>query len=192
MSSSLHRTARKMRRNIGDKDSVKAVGSLLPHQAKGMIRPSTCTKPQAFSLARYSLAELVIRIFWVWFLTVSCIIWARRTFFQWPANGTLMGRVHGSGHCLHRYRCHIQFVQLRVDLPSGANRTLRFVVSDRRVRVTSLLGTEEGRAMMPRIYDVAPGASRAFRTAFRGPADFAVGILDLARAGCDCRRYHRF
>jgi hypothetical protein len=46
-------------------------------------------------------------------------------------------------------------------------------------------GTEEGRAMMQLIYDVVPGASLAFRTAFRGQADFAVGILELARAGCD-------
>jgi hypothetical protein len=39
--------------------------------------------------------------------------------------------------------------------------------------------------MMQLIYDVVPGASLAFRTAFRGQADFAVGILELARAGCD-------
>ena len=43
-------------------------------------------------------------------------------------------------------------------------------------------GTDEGRAMMQLIHDVAPGASQAFHTAFGGLADFAVGIQELA--GC--------
>ena len=43
-------------------------------------------------------------------------------------------------------------------------------------------GTDEGRAMMQLIHDVAPGASQAFHTAFNGHADFALGIEELA--GC--------
>ncbi len=45
-------------------------------------------------------------------------------------------------------------------------------------------GTDEGRAMMQLIRDVAPGASQAFHTAFGGLADFAQGIIDLKDAGC--------
>ncbi len=43
--------------------------------------------------------------------------------------------------------------------------------------------SDEGRAMMQLIHDVAPGADLAFRTAWRGPADFAQGIIDLRNAG---------
>ena len=45
--------------------------------------------------------------------------------------------------------------------------------------------TDEGRAMMQLIMDVAPGADQAFHTANGGQAVFAQGILDLADAGCD-------
>lgn len=46
-------------------------------------------------------------------------------------------------------------------------------------------GTDEGRAMMQIIHDVAPGSSQAFHTAFDGEASFAQGIIDLANAGSD-------
>ncbi|MDB4265470.1 S8 family serine peptidase, partial [bacterium] len=46
-------------------------------------------------------------------------------------------------------------------------------------------GTDEGRAMMQIIHDVAPGVSQKFFTAFNGQADFANGIRALADAGCD-------
>ncbi len=43
--------------------------------------------------------------------------------------------------------------------------------------------SDEGRAMMQLIHDVAPGASQAFYTAFVSQEDFAAGIRALAAAG---------
>jgi subtilisin family serine protease len=43
--------------------------------------------------------------------------------------------------------------------------------------------SDEGRAMMQIIHDVAPGASQAFYTAFESQEDFAAGIRALAKAG---------
>ena len=45
-------------------------------------------------------------------------------------------------------------------------------------------GTDEGRAMMQIIHEIAPGASLAFYTADFSEQDFANGILALAAAGC--------
>ncbi len=45
-------------------------------------------------------------------------------------------------------------------------------------------GADEGRAMAQLVHQVAPSASLAFYTAFRGEADFANGIKALAAAGC--------
>ncbi len=43
--------------------------------------------------------------------------------------------------------------------------------------------TDEGRAMMQIVHDVAPGASFSFNTAFTGQEDFADGILTLVNDG---------
>ena len=48
-----------------------------------------------------------------------------------------------------------------------------------------ITGIDEGRAMMQLIYDVAPGTDLSFHTAFKGQANFAQGILELANAGAD-------
>ncbi|GAA4298649.1 S8 family peptidase [Aestuariibaculum suncheonense] len=45
--------------------------------------------------------------------------------------------------------------------------------------------SDEGRAMMQIIYDVAPGAAMAFHTATASPRQFEVGFNALKDAGCD-------
>ena len=45
-------------------------------------------------------------------------------------------------------------------------------------------GTDEGRAMLEIVHDVAPGSDLAFHTSNLGQANFAQGIQDLADRGC--------
>jgi hypothetical protein len=45
--------------------------------------------------------------------------------------------------------------------------------------------SDEGRAMLQIVHDIAPGAQLAFRTGFLGVADFAKGIHELKQAGCN-------
>lgn len=46
-------------------------------------------------------------------------------------------------------------------------------------------GTDEGRAMLQIIHDIAPKAELAFRSGYISAGDFAQGILQLAADGCD-------
>lgn len=46
-------------------------------------------------------------------------------------------------------------------------------------------GTDEGRAMLQIVHDIAPGALLGFRTGVVTAGDFAQGILDLAEEGSD-------
>ncbi len=64
------------------------------------------------------------------------------------------------------------------DLPAGVN-----ILSD--FSGPSPAPTDEGRAMAQLAFDVAPGASLAFHTAFVSMADFAQGIIDLKNAGAN-------
>ena len=45
--------------------------------------------------------------------------------------------------------------------------------------------TDEGRAMLQIIHDIAPGAELAFKTGFISPGNFAMSIRDLADVDCD-------
>jgi Subtilase family len=102
-----------------------------------------------------------------------------RTKYAVNGSGLLIGVMSDSYNCLGGAASDIA----SGDLPSGANRIV--LVSDLSASECSSSGSDEGRAMMQLVYDVAPGARLAFRTAFRGQADFAAGILELAAAGCD-------
>lgn len=56
------------------------------------------------------------------------------------------------------------------DLPQSGVKVLRDIAD----------GSDEGRAMLQIIHDVAPGANLAFHTAFLGQVSFALGIKNLA------------
>ncbi|MEZ0487203.1 cellulose binding domain-containing protein [Fibrella aquatica] len=62
------------------------------------------------------------------------------------------------------------------DLPANVQ-----VIDDYLVSTAS----DEGRAMVELVHDLAPGAAIAFNTAFKGQPAFAKGIRDLAAAGCN-------
>lgn len=69
------------------------------------------------------------------------------------------------------------------DLPASVN-----LIDDNGIcsdGISLLPCSDEGRAMAQIVYDVAPGASLSFHTAFNGIADFASGIEELADAGAD-------
>src|SRR5882762_3502976 len=69
------------------------------------------------------------------------------------------------------------------DLPGIANPTNSTPVEV--VKECNGKGSDEGRAMLQIIHDIAPKASLAFRTGFISEGDFAGGINGLRQAGCD-------
>lgn len=72
----------------------------------------------------------------------------------------------------------------RGDLPGPAN-TQHPTPVDVLLDYPYGVGTDEGRAMLQIIHDVAPEAELAFRTGLLNPVDFAQGIIELQEAGCD-------
>ncbi len=93
-----------------------------------------------------------------------------RTTFGVDGTGVTVGTLSDSFNCLGGEAGGVA----SGDLPPG------IVVLEEEVGCGS--GSDEGRAMMELIHDVAPGANQAFHTAFNGQADFALGIEELA--GC--------
>ncbi|MFT5972695.1 MAG: hypothetical protein ACJAZC_002892 [Cryomorphaceae bacterium] len=73
---------------------------------------------------------------------------------------------------------------IKGDLPGAANPNYTMPV-DVVMEYPYGEASDEGRAMMQIVHDIAPGAELAFRTGFAGPADFAIGISELQQAGCD-------
>jgi len=73
------------------------------------------------------------------------------------------------------------------DLPGAANPNGYLTEVDVIQDVTPAYGSlsDEGRAMLQIIHDIAPGAELAFRTGYLGELDMATGITELAAAGCD-------
>lgn len=65
------------------------------------------------------------------------------------------------------------------DLPANVQ-----ILKDISLEADSFL-IDEGRAMAEIVHDVAPGANIAFYTAFESQVDFALGIIELAKAGCN-------
>jgi hypothetical protein len=84
-----------------------------------------------------------------------------RSTYNVNGSGLLIGVMSDSYNCLNGASQDIG----TNDLPSSSNIV---IVSDFKRTECIDAGTDEGRAMMQLIYDVAPGARLAFRTAFRG------------------------
>ena len=94
-----------------------------------------------------------------------------RATFSVDGTGIMVGTLSDSFDCLNGAAGDVT----SNDLPAG------IVVLQDETGCAS--GSDEGRAMMQIIHDVAPGATQAFHTAFDGEASFAQGIIDLATAG---------
>jgi subtilisin family serine protease len=93
-----------------------------------------------------------------------------RSLFNVDGSGIKVGTLSDSFNCLNQAAADVA----NGDLPPGIQ-----VLNDSACPTA----TDEGRAMMQLITDVAPGADQAFHSAFGGQAAFAQGILDLANAG---------
>jgi hypothetical protein len=94
-----------------------------------------------------------------------------RTAFGIDGTGVMVGTISDSYNCLGNASDGIA----SGDLPTGT-----FIIEEGPCIWSA---TDEGRAMMEIIHDVAPGARHAFHTAHDGQANFAKGILALAGAG---------
>lgn len=90
-----------------------------------------------------------------------------RDIFGVDGSGITIGTLSDSYNCLDGASTDIS----SGDLPSGI-----IVLQD---ETGCGSGTDEGRAMMQIIHDVAPGSNQAFHSAFNGMADFANGIIEL-------------
>ncbi len=95
--------------------------------------------------------------------------------------GVTVGVISDSFNCLGGYAADVS----TGDLPPDVNIISEdgSTTEDPTTCPSSAGGTDEGRAMAQVVYDVAPGSKLAFYTAFNGEADFANGILALAKAG---------
>lgn len=67
--------------------------------------------------------------------------------------------------------------------PNGTTPCLNYSFPDNQGTPTGLPFTDEGRAMLQIVHDVAPGAMLAFRTGANSEADMAAGIGELQQAG---------
>ena len=94
-----------------------------------------------------------------------------RTTYGIDGTGIKIGTLSDSYNCLGGAAADVA----SNDLPTGVQ-----VLAD---ETGCGSGTDEGRAMMQIVHDVAPGVNQAFHTAFDGEASFAQGIIDLANAG---------
>lgn len=101
-----------------------------------------------------------------------------RQAFKVDGSGVRVGSLSDSYNCRFNPATTAEDDQANGDLPADV-----IVLKD---LAPCPAGSDEGRAMMQHIHDVAPGASQAFHTAFDGEADFANGIVRLRTvAGSD-------
>ncbi len=96
-----------------------------------------------------------------------------RTAFGVDGTGVMVGTLSDSYNCQGGAAAGVA----SGDLPAGV------IVLEEESGCGS--GSDEGRAMIEIIRDIAPGASQAFHSAFNGQANFAQGIIDLANAGAN-------
>jgi Calx-beta domain/Subtilase family len=94
-----------------------------------------------------------------------------RTMFGVTGSGVMVGVLSDSFNCLGG---------AAADMTSG---DLPPVTVLQEEPGCSSSGTDEGRAMLQIVHDVAPGASLAFATAFAGQANFANNIVALKNSG---------
>lgn len=96
-----------------------------------------------------------------------------RTSFSVDGTGVVIGTLSDSYDCLVGAAGDVA----SNDLPSG------IIVLEEETGCVS--GSDEGRAMMQIVHDIAPGSIQLFHSAFNGEASFATGITKLAEAGAD-------